>query len=343
MADAQHPSMSQLLALKGTALPMKDLLALFGFTVRNFQSVPAIADALRDAGLTTSPSFATCGTRTELLILEADTIEPVDAQEDADQELAPGTLPQHSFKVGDLASATRGITSITSTNQLSLATHLMRSKNYSQIPVIDGTSDLKGVVTWRSIARLYELNLVVGLSNAMDTSAPVAEVHQDLFPHLPSVYEHGYLLVRSNSGVFTGIITAADITSRFQATALPFFLVGEIEFQLRKCLGAKIDPDAIRTVQKRRGAKQTGDISDLMFMDYIKLLRANPGDAVLSASADCNWAALSWNSVDRSMFVHQLDRVRQIRNTIAHFDAEPLSPDRIDTLREFSGLLRQLN
>jgi hypothetical protein len=211
----------------------------------------------------------------------------------------------------------------------------MRTKNFSQIPVVDGMSDLRGVVTWSSIASRYELGLAPSLTSAMLTDdLPVAEVHQQLFSHLPAVAEHGYLLVRNNSGSIDGIVTASDIAARFQATALPFFLVGEIEFRLRKCLGARLTPEAIRAVQ----SKKTGEVSDLMFGQYVKLLRGSPHNP----DADNNWKALGWAGVDRDQFVSQLDRVREIRNAIAHFDREPLSTQRMAELQEFSGLLKQL-
>ena len=343
MTNLQRPTEQELLALKGTTVLVPDLLALFGIRFRNHQSVPMIMDALQAVGLTTIPYFATCSNRSEMLVVADNTVDtPVDDEEQS--ELSPGTLPQHSFKIGDLPSARDGLISVTSSAPLAQATHIMRMKNYSQIPVIDGLSDLRGVVTWRSVAAQYEKTGVLpSLYNAMVVgSLPVAEVHQELFSRLPDVSEHGYLLIRSNSGIFSGIVTSADITARFEATALPFFLIGEIEFQLRKCLGAKLTADSIRAVQPNNPQKQTGDIADLMFGDYVKLLNADQNSPVLCANADRNWQDIGWTGVDRTQFVHQLDKVRLIRNKIAHFDNEPLTPQRITDLREFAGLLKQL-
>jgi hypothetical protein len=170
---------------------------------------------------------------------------------------------------------------------------------------------------------------------------PVVEAHHDFFSLLPRICEDGYLLVRANNGTFSGIVTAADITQRFEATAWPFFVVGEIESRLRKCLGAKISADAIRAVQGPP-SKQTGLITDLMFMGYVKLLDGEQQNPVLRTRSDDNWQALGWPGVDRGQFVRQLDRVRVIRNSIAHFDAEPLTPKLCGELREFVGLLRQI-
>lgn len=342
MIDTQRPTREQLLALKGTTVFMPDLLALFGVRFRNHQSVPVIMEALKEVGLDTIPSFTTCGSKAELLVV-AEESAAVITDDESGGELLPGTLPQHSFKIDDIPAARGGLDSVPSNALLTRATYIMRTKNYSQLPVIDGISELRGVVTWSSIAARYETGTVPTLASAMVThSLPVAEVHQELFAHLPAVTEHGYLLVRSNSGRFTGIVTAADITDRFEATALPFFLVGEIEFQLRKCLGVKLTADAIRAVQPNKPEKQTGDITDLMFGDYVKLLAADQKNATASTSADRNWRALGWTGVDRTQFVHQLDRVRQIRNKIAHFDSEPIAPRRIIELRRFAGLLKQL-
>jgi hypothetical protein len=183
------------------------------------------------------------------------------------------------------------------------------------------------------------------LANAIVEDPPVAHAHDDFFSLLPLVCEHGYVLVRAHNGRISGIVTGADITQRFDATAWPFFVVGEIEFRLRRCLGAKIGEDAIRGVQ-RYG--KTGKIADLMFGEYVKLLdgdqRNKHGKRVesLCAAADQNWQALGWTGVNRVQFVHQLDRVRNIRNQIAHFDPEPLSTQRSEELRQFVGLLRQL-
>ncbi|WP_190817002.1 CBS domain-containing protein [Saccharopolyspora pogona] len=342
MSDTQQPEQQQLLALKGATVRVADLLALFGVRYRNHQSVPMIMAALREAGLDTIPSFATCSNNAEMLVVAEEAAVVADYEQS--EELLPGTLPQHSFKIGDIPSARNGVDSVASNASLARATHMMRTKNYSQLPVIDGISDLRGVITWSSVAAKYETGAVLTLASAMVTdSIPVAEVHQELFAHLPEVTKHGYLLVRSNSGRFTGIVTAADITVRFETTALPFFLVGEIEFQLRKCLGAKLPADAIREVQTRQPKEQrTGDVADLQFGDYVKLLKADQKTSTACANADSNWRALGWSGVDRTQFVHQLDRVREIRNKIAHFDSEPLTPQRIGELREFAGLLKQL-
>lgn len=347
MTDTPFPTADELLALKGTTITLPDFLALFGARTRNYVTVPPIATALKEVGLTTVPSFSTCGVKATLVVVAEETVlgtaeDGSHAQEQYEEPL-PGMLPQRSFKIGDIPSARNGVTSVASGASLAHATHQMKTKNFSQVPVIDGVSTLRGVVTWRSVAALYEKGAPANLTNATVTdSLPVAEVHQDVFAHLGTLSEYEYLLVRDNSGRFIGIITAVDIATRFEATALPFFLVGEIEFRLRKCLGAKLSHAAICEVQPNTPKKQTGKIADLMFGAYVKLLYADPMSPTLCARADANWLSLGWGGVDRTQFVQHLDRVRVVRNQIAHFDSRPLTEQQITELREFCGLLKQL-
>ncbi|MCO5968939.1 CBS domain-containing protein [Actinoallomurus soli] len=329
----RDPSSEDLLALKGRTILLRDLLDLFGVRVRNFDTVPRIQQALAEAGLSTVPSFATCPATTEVHIVAAEAIpsaEDGDGDGEGEQDTPSSAVPQQSFKIGDLPSARGDLTSVPPNATLAQATHMMWIHNFSQLPVIDGLAHLHGVITWSSIATRYATGKQPTLAEAMVTdSLPIAEVHQELFAHLPAVSEYGYLLVRENNGKFTGIVTASDITARFEATAKPFFLVGEIEQRLRKCLGRALSADVICDVQPNN--KKTGNIADLMFSGYQRLLKK-----------DENWKALGWTGVDRAEFLNDLDRVRLIRNEIAHFDPAPLTEQKLTRLHQFAGLLKQL-
>ncbi|MCO5996283.1 CBS domain-containing protein [Actinoallomurus rhizosphaericola] len=325
----RDPAPEDLLALKDRTVLLRDLLDLFGVRVRNFDTVPRIQQALAEAGLSTVPSFATCPATTEVHIVAAEAMPSVE-DGDGEQDEPSSAVPQQSFKIGDLPSAQAGLTSVSPNTTLAQAIHMMLTRNFSQLPVIDGLSHLHGVITWSSIATRYATGKQPTLTEAMITdSLPIAEVHQELFAHLPAVSEYGYLLVRGNNGKFTGIVTASDITARFEVTAKPFFIVGEIEQRLRKCLGEALSADAICDVQPSN--KKTGNIADLMFSGYQRLLKK-----------DENWNALGWTGIDRPAFLHDLDRVRMIRNEIAHFDPGPLTDQKLTSLHRFVGLLKQL-
>ncbi|WP_459162147.1 hypothetical protein ACQ5SK_08415 [Bradyrhizobium japonicum] len=54
-----------------------------------------------------------------------------------------------------------------------------------------------------------------------------------IFDAIPVIVTHQYVLVRSEDGRITGIITASDLSEQFQLLAEPFLLLGEIENLLR--------------------------------------------------------------------------------------------------------------
>ncbi|MFF3261397.1 CBS domain-containing protein [Streptomyces sp. NPDC002932] len=345
----QNPTEEQLLALKGRQIPVLELLALFGTRLRNDLTVPRVEQALKDVGLATLPYFGNCNNGADVHIVpwqqaaaEEPAEDPGDGPAEDAEALRSGGLPTRPLRIGDIPSAVGGLFSVTPDTPLTEVTWLMRTKKYSQIPVIEGGSTLHGVVTWSSVAKVYETTSEAVLAEAMVDDAPVVDVRHDFFSLLPRVSVDDYLLVRANNGTLCGIVTAADVTDRFGTTAWPFFVVGEIESRLRKCLGAKLGEDAIRAVQGGSVTKRTGLITDLMFNGYVKLLDSDQQNPTLRALSHDNWTALGWPGVDRGQFVRQLDRVREIRNSIAHFDAEPLTAKRSEELREFVGLLRQI-
>jgi hypothetical protein len=315
--------------MAGTSVPLQDFLALFGVRVRNHSNVARIATALAEAELASVPSFATCPPGAELHLRKtaAVTDTAVEPDDDEDEDLPAAVLPHRPLQVGDLPCARAGLRSVSPDIDLASATMLMRTHNYSQLPVIDGTSHLHGVLTWSSFARHLETGKMPTLATAMVTDPPVAQASHQLLTHLPAIAEHGYVLVRASDGTFCGVVTGADVSGCYETMARPFFLVGDIEARLRRCLEV-LDEDAIRAVQLPK--RKTGRIVDLMFGQYQRLL-----------DNEVNWARIGWTGVPHQQFVHKLDRVRRIRNEIAHFRPDPLTMDARATLEEFAGLLKQ--
>ncbi|MFE3545557.1 CBS domain-containing protein [Nocardia sp. NPDC059177] len=340
----------QIADLSGRTIPVKELVDLFGFRRRDYESVQAITVGLHTANLTTAPSFATCHRDTAVTIVpvqEADSAEETAAYED----FRPGSLPQRPFQIGDLPSAVNGIHSVTPDATLSYAIHLMRQHDFSQIPVIGGSSDLKGIITWQSVAAMREKQGFSGkLTDAMIETVECAETHHELFSRMTIIHKHGYMLVRKPSGRFSGIVTPADIAERFHQLGLPFFLVGEIEGKLRTLL-RPLPQTSIDLVLNPRQQQPPGtSIDELMFGQYVNLLRQSDvpatkqkaRDKQLTASADLNWQTLGWETVDRQLFVTQLVRVKDIRNRIAHFSPKLLPDSDITELRSFCSLLDHL-
>lgn len=336
------PTEQQLVALKGTTVPVQRILDLFDVRVRNHQTVHRISQSLTDAGLTTLPDFAVCGSREEVDVVPLTSVAAPPDENDEDEETLPShALPQRLL-LGDIPSARRGVRCVSPGHSLTQTTYLMRTRGLAQVPVTTGMAALHGVVTWRSVAKMYETGKEQTLENAMDKdSLPVADARQELFISLPTVKEHGYLLVRGDDGCLSGIVTAADVTERFEGAARPFFIVGEIESLLRRCLGTALDQETIKAVQTNKKAEhRSGLVTDLMFGDYLKLLDGNQTKTAMAAQADQNWATLNWPAMDRAQFIGHLERVKDIRNRIAHFDEKPLPEQQVRELTTFAKLLR---
>ncbi|MEV1051476.1 CBS domain-containing protein [Streptomyces sp. NPDC049887] len=340
------PSGQDLAALKGRTVPVQDILDLFRVRVRDHRTVHRISQALTDAGLATLPDFAVCGLRSDVDVVPLASVPaqaaPADPEEDEAEEALPSAALPQRLLLGDIPSARRGLVSVGPATPLAQTTFLMRTNGVSQVPVTTGMAQIHGVVTWGSVAKMYEAGKAPTLENAMEKdSFPLADTRQEFFSALPVIREHGYLLVRGDDGCLSGIVTAADVTDRFEGAARPFFIVGEIESLLRRCLGAALDEEAIKAVQTNKKAEhRTGQVSDLMFGDYLRLLDGGQTKTAPAERADANWEALKWPNMPREQFIGRLKRVKDIRNRIAHFDEKPLPQELLDELTTFAKLLR---
>ncbi|MBT2386650.1 CBS domain-containing protein [Streptomyces sp. ISL-11] len=340
-----RPSRQELLGFKGSELPLREFLDLFGERVRRPANVYSIGQAMSDAGLATLPDFATCGMGDKVQVVALVTAVPQARQSEVDapegESLPSSALPRRLL-IGDLPSARAGVRSVSVNSALSQVTYLMRHRGCDQVPVTTGMTTLHGVITWRSLALMYERGKEPTLENAMQQeSLPVADGRQEFFACLPELIEQGYLLVRRDDASLSGIVTHAHVIDRFKSAAYPFFLLGEIESLLRRWLGTRLSEEAILAVQANKKAElRTGKVGDLMFGDYVCLVDGEQRKTSLAQRADLNWTALQCDSLDRVQFVRHLQKVQEIRNRIAHFDAEPLPPEAMEELTAFTALLR---
>ncbi|GAB3204492.1 CBS domain-containing protein [Nocardia tengchongensis] len=323
---------------KGQKKTVAELLTFFGYTHRTYACVPVVESALHGAKLTTKPSFALCPHDKQLEFLELDeSSAPLDEFEIDSDDAPVGAMPQRPFLISDIPSSQQDFAKVSSEYTFAQAVTTMRGDGINHLPVVDGDSHLRGVLTWQSIARRLESSTTPTLANSIE-SGHVAGLDDRLFDkHLLTICTHGYVLVRDDMGKLCGKITLADLSTRFHEVTRPYFMVGDIELRLRKLLGARLDAEAIMQVQPN--AKKTGKIDDLQFGQYISLLANRTMLNHGCQNADENWAALSWPTVDRTMFLSLLESVRKIRNSIAHFHTAPITEADLKQLELLSGIL----
>ncbi|MEU6554623.1 CBS domain-containing protein [Streptomyces sp. NPDC046915] len=329
--------------LEGTSLTIRGLLHLWGFRVRDHVSVPQIGLDLKGFGLTTVPDFASGSLDDEVAIASVTRVyetgaatgdtdsgtEPEHADdtgivEDFDDLEEPvGMLPQTAMRVHDLPCA-HSVTSIAPDEQLPLAMGRMAEHGYSQLPVIDASGTLHGVVTWASIAHMHATGRKPCLDNAISSEYEIVNASAHLLLVLPLICAHEFVLVRAADGRVSGIVTSADLAGEFGTVARPFFTLGEIERRLRRCLGRVYDEADVQKVHKKKKS-----VDEMMFGEYIRLL-----------DNEQRWNKLGWPGVDRDHFIGLLSSVKVVRNTVMHFNAPSLRSEQLDLLDRFVGMLR---
>lgn len=235
------------------------------------------------------------------------------------------------YRISKLASANRKPLSVSPDTKVEEAVTHMLTNDFSQLPVMTRSREVKGIITWASIGS----RLVMGkkCSIARELMEQHQEVRSDasLFSAISIIAEHQYVLVRGYDQTITGIVTASDLSLQFQQLAEPFLLLGEIENHIRQVISQRF------TLTELEMAKDPKDmdrkitcVADLTYGEYIKLLEKPE-----------RWDKLNI-TVDRKTCIEKFERVRRIRNEVMHFDPDGIPENDLQILREFSRFLQRV-
>lgn len=247
-------------------------------------------------------------------------------------ETALGEQSDPTFRIGSLPAANKQLETVGQDDPLNKAITKMLMFDYSQLPIMHGEREVKGMITWKAIASRYAIGGECQRVQRCREDAQVIDANGTLFDAIPTIVKHGYVLVRGQQDRrITGIVTASDLSLQFQQLAEPFLLLREIELHIRQLLQDKVCPDDLRSLASLDdSAPKPESISDLSFGQYIRLLQ-NPQV----------WTRLSLN-IDQASLITQLDQVRQIRNDVMHFDPDPMTPKQLDVLKDAAKFMQQL-
>ena len=242
------------------------------------------------------------------------------------------TTPDLTYRFDGLEAAKCELISVAPDNSLAKATTIMLCNDYSQLPVMTSERTVKGMISWKSIgthrSHGKECNWVRDCMWAAKTVAS----DSSLFAAIDTIAKHDYVLVQNHEKVFTGIVTASDLSQQFGQLAEPFLRIGEIENHVRWLLQCKFTVEQLgEVISDPQGNRTVEGVSDLTFGGYIRLLE-NEG----------HWGKLNL-TVDRSVFVERLEAVRGIRNDVMHFGRDGLSEGALTTLRTFASFLQTLH
>jgi predicted transcriptional regulator len=325
MIDSEEKLKAIAAQLKKGVAPQKEtartFLLWFGSSRRGFRASRQIKARLEYYGICTVPDFEYTYIDGQIAFQKIAT--PQTSQNE------PATDPTH--RIARLASANRQPVSVKPDSTIQHTVTLMMTHDYSQLPVMTSTRDVKGMVSWKSIgSRLALKRPCQTARDCMDIAREVS-VEDSLFSAISAVSECDYVLVRAKDEQICGIITASDLTEQFQKLAEPFLLIGEIENGVRRILHSKFTKEelsAVKTPEDKERAIEA--ISDLTFGEYIRLLEAEAG-----------WQKIKLE-VDRVEFTKRLHEIREIRNDVMHFDPDGLDDDDMKVLREFASFLKRL-
>lgn len=300
---------------------VRSFLLWFGAERRGYRVVRRIRNALRRHGLLTSPDFEWAYIGGFVSFQKA---PPEGAVVD-------DSAPDPTYRIGHLASANRAPVSVPPDATLEQVVTLMLSNDFSQLPVMTSPRDLKGMVSWKTIGTRLSLKRPCVHARDCMEDPRVLPLEESLFSAISIIAANDYVLVHAPDKVICGIVTASDLNDQFRILAEPFLLVGEIENGVRRLLHGRF------TMQELEAAKVPGDTArtietpaDLTFGEYIRLIEGQD-----------SWKKLRL-AIDRAALVSQLNRVRDIRNDVMHFDPDGPEENDLIFLREFAQFLKRL-
>jgi CBS domain-containing protein len=311
---------------KGVVPPQESVrtfLLWFNAERRGPRIVRTIRESLKGFSLKTSPDFE---------FAYIDGLISFEKTSDATESEESGiAIADPTYRIGRLESANRVPISVKPDATLQQAVTLMLTNDFSQLPVMIGERDVKGIVSWKTIGSRLALKRSCPTVRDCMEPAHVLPIDDSLFNAINRIAENDYVLVQAADRKICGIITASDFNEQFRKLAEPFLLVGEIENGLRQMLHGKF------TATELQAAKAPGDderqiasVNDLTFGEYQRLVQSED-----------RWAKIQLE-IDRVEFVSRLNRVREIRNDVMHFDPDGLEDSDLLILREFAQFLKRL-
>ncbi|WP_308111827.1 CBS domain-containing protein [Neisseria subflava] len=243
-----------------------------------------------------------------------------------------------SHKIERLDAANKKPISITRTEPLSKALTIMLLNDFSQLPVMQNERKVNGFISWKTIGEklITTKSLDISqktVSDFMSEDIIIVTKNETIFSVLTKIPQNDFVLIKdsTNNEEIIGIVTVNDLNEQFHLLSKPFLLISEIENGIRHILD-KIDlsDEELKKAKKPDSSEEIESIADLNFGGYQTIL----GNSEI-------WKRLNLN-LDRQEFIKTLDKIREIRNDVMHFDPDGLDKNSIELLEEFSHFLKSL-
>jgi predicted transcriptional regulator len=254
---------------------------------------------------------------------------PVEAATSEATDASANSSMDPIVRVASLAAANRGVVSVSISDKLDKATTLMLFENYSQVAVMQGARDVKGMISWESIARRSMQSPPPSTVQDCMIEARIVNATDALFDTLREVEQYGYVLVR-DKGKITGIVTATDFATELASMSQAFIIIGTIERLIRSRLHPCLVEADLGHLEPHSRALADKDFARLTFGENVRLLERPE-----------IWTRLKV-SVDKAEFTKRLSVITEIRNDVMHFGPDPLSASERRCLAQMESFLRHV-
>lgn len=317
-------------------MTVREFIGLWDLEDRDRIASEQIDADLANHGLATVPDFRAVSLDRMIridVLSETDSDAEAEASEDNSEATAP-EMNEESVDIGltldNLFSHKMALVSVGPTASFEEAITAMEINDFSQVAVLANPHTLHGSVSWESIAAAKHRDPGASFSDAIDRRARdrVFDYDTRLLDVLGVLQQHGFIFVRDDQRKISGIVTAADVVRKYDETATPFFLIGEIDQELRQLIVNTFDEDTVRNACL--AARLTFKSLESMSISQYQAVLAN----------EACWRQLGW-PLDRSLFVARLDELRKVRNNVMHFNPDPVRPSEVVKLRHFLKVIRR--
>jgi CBS domain-containing protein len=307
---------------------VRELLSWFNSQRRGNWISAYIRNELQQHGLVTNPDFQGA------YIDETLAFEPTPSAttaEDCKGAARQDEPPDPTYRIGKLVSANTPPVTVSPDDTVEKAVSLMLTNDFSQLPVMTNSREVKGVISWSSLGgRLVNGSVCEYVRQCMDKHEEISS-DVSLFAAIRTIVANQYVLVRNSHKEISGIVTTSDLSVQFQQLGEPFLLIGEIENYIRRMLQKKFTQEELAAVKDPTDAdREVGAASDLSFGEYRMLLEEPQ-----------RWKKLGI-FIDRKVFIEKLEEIRRIRNDVMHFDPDGIPDSDLKVLRDFVSFLQRL-
>lgn len=235
------------------------------------------------------------------------------------------------LKVSNLKKYTSEADVIEVGESVAKAEFKMTLYNYSQLPVVNNKK-LCGVIRLIDVQKGKMLKArgersISDLMLKLD-DVPRCKGDDSFFQRMPSLIEHGYLIITKELDENIEIITAYDLNVFFKTKSEPMLLLEEIERNIKVLVEKKA------SIEVKAFALSDPSVKNKGLQEYTM------GDLQHCLSFQAVWDKLGI-CVSKDIFIEQFKVIREVRNDLMHFNSSPddLSEAEINGLKMFSDIV----